>query len=660
MTLRRAIGLGLAALFLASSAASLSGFLNQARPAAQSATLLVHLLERPIGRETSEWRQDGQDLLFTSEMDLAERDSRLKVSSSLRLQSDLTPVRFRVTGNTYRFVNADLDVQIAKGEARIQNLGHASSERLPRQFFTALGYAPLSARALLVRYWERQGRPDSLRLLPGDETREVSIEFRGEDTVRTGDRSVRLRRYSVNGVVWGRESVWLDDRDGLAALITRIHILPLEAVREDLKDALPALQRAAIADRMVDLARMATDTPVIAQGHFAIIGVTLLDGTDWPPVDDATVIVRDGRIEEAGPRSSVEVPEGLNRIDARGKTVMPGLWDMHAHASQIEWAPAYLAAGVTSVRDMGGEQAFLTAFRDVLAAPGTVGPRLFLAGLIDGTAAEAFGTTTASSPAEGRAAVDRYRAAGFNQIKLYTRLQPDVASAIVARAHEVGMTVAGHIPTSMDVKQAVESGMDHIAHLPLRGDPGSPEVRATIALLGKRGTVVDPTLPWNELLNRAPDTAIETFEPGILQMPVPLASSYRSIRNKTDSAAAAARRRDEGAIVKALHAAGVPIVAGTDGGVPGFSLWRTLELYVEAGLTPLEALQTATLAPARAMGVDSEVGTIEPGKRADLLVLDANPLTDISYIRHLRYVVVNGRMYHRDALWRSAGFAAPR
>lgn len=645
--------------YLAEAVAPL-GFTDQTGTSGQSSTVLVHLLQRPIGRETFAFRQDGQDLLFTANMELAERDSRLKVTSSFRLQSDLTPARFRVTGNTYRFVNVDTDVLVAKGEARIQSLGQSSSEKLPRQFFTASGYAPISSRALLIRYWERQGRPARLRLIPGGATREVIIESRGVDSVRAGDRTVRLRRYTVNGVVWGRESVWLDDQDRFAALLTRIHILPLEAVREDLRDALPALQQVAVADQMADLAKLGRETPAIAQGHFALVGVTLIDGTEWPPVEDATVIIRDGRIVEAGPRSAVEVPKGVEVVDARRKTVMPALWDMHGHVSQIEWAPAYLAAGVTSVRDMGGEEAFLTAFRDALAGSNTVGPRLFLAGLVDGNTPDAFGATTASTPAEGRAVVDRYRAAGFNQMKLYSRLQPDVVSAIVLRARETGLSVTGHIPGSMDIKQAVEAGMDHVAHLPIRGDPDSPEVRAVIELLAKRKTVVDPTLPWNELLDRAPDTPIERFEPGIAQMPQPLAANYRSIRNKTDATAAATRRHQDGLLVRALHSAGVPIVVGTDGGVPGFSVWRALELSVEAGLTPLEALRTATLVPARAMGVVADVGTIEAGKRADLLVLDANPLEDISNIRQLRYVIANGRMYHRDALWRSAGFGESR
>jgi imidazolonepropionase-like amidohydrolase len=285
---------------------------------------------------------------------------------------------------------------------------------------------------------------------------------------------------------------------------------------------------------------------------------------------------------------------------------------------------------------------------------------MFLAGLVDGDVPEAFGAVTAATPEEGVAVVDRYHAAGFEQMKLYTLLQPAVVSAVIARAHQLGMTVTGHVPTSLGIKRAVEAGMDHVAHMPVSGDPRSPAVREVIDLLAQRHTVVDPTLPWNELLGRATATPIESFEPGILHAPQPLVFNYRSVRNDVDSATARERLGRQEAIVKALHDAGVPIVAGTDGALPGYSLLRSLELYVEAGLSPMEAIQTATLVPARSMRVEADTGTVEVGKRADLLILDANPLIDISNIRKSRWVVANGRMYETAALWRSAEFVSAR
>ena len=263
---------------------------------------------------------------------------------------------------------------------------------------------------------------------------------------------------------------------------------------------------------------------------------------------------------------------------------MPGFWDMHAHASQIEWAPAYLAAGVTTIRDMGGERAFLVAFRDALAAKRGPGPRMLLAGLIDGEAPNAFGLYTASTPEAGRALVDRYHADRFEQMKLYSLIQPPVVDAVIARAHELGMTVTGHVPSALGIRRAVEAGMDHVAHMPVGGDPQAAETKQTIELLAKRGVVIDPTLPWGEVLGRAAETPVDQIEPGLKSGPPALVMNYRSVTNQGDAAAARARVERSLATLKAVHAAGVPIVAGTDGAVPGHSLLRAHRI-VGAGRT---------------------------------------------------------------------------
>jgi imidazolonepropionase-like amidohydrolase len=467
-----------------------------------------------------------------------------------------------------------------------------------------------------------------------------------------------LRRFSVDGVVWGKETVWIDGDGRFAAIVSRVHILPLEGIREDLKHALPSLQASAIADRMGDLAQQLKSIAPVASRAFALVNARVIDGTGKAPIDHAVVIVRDGRIEAVGPRESTRVPSGMQALDLTGATIAPGLWDMHAHAAQIEWLPAYLAAGVTTIRDMGGEQPFLTAMRDTVAAGKGLGPRVLLAGLVDGDAPAAFGAVVASTPDQGRAVVDRYKAAGFDQVKLYSLLQPDVVAAINTRAHEVGMSVTGHVPTALGLAKAVEAGMDHVAHVPINGDPQSPQTRAIIALLAKHRTVIDPTLPWNELLGHAPQTALEHFEPGFAHAPPALLANYRSVRNDTDAATALRRIRESGAMVKALFDAGVPIVAGTDGALPGYSVLRSLEMYVDAGLTPMQAIASATRVAAESMGLAGDTGTIAAGRRADMIVLGGDPLADISNIRKLRYVVTNGRVLEPAKLWSAAGFTA--
>ncbi|MGH9391694.1 MAG: amidohydrolase family protein, partial [Vicinamibacteria bacterium] len=320
--------------------------------------------------------------------------------------------------------------------------------------------------------------------------------------------------------------------------------------------------------------------------------------------------------------------------------------------------PVYLAAGVTTVRDMGNESELILPLRDALATGKAIGPRLLLAGLVDGGGPNAFGTVAATTPEEGKAVVRRYHDAGFQQMKLYSLLEPAVVAAIADEAHRLGMTVTGHVPTAMTLKQAVEAGMDQIAHLAVRDEPGSEELRRTTAFLRDEGTVLDPTLSWGELLGRSTSTPIATFQPGFPKIPAPLRRLFDSAGNPDIEPAEARARLERGLlVVSELHRAGVPIVAGTDEGIPGHSLHREIELYAEAGLTPLEAIQSATIVSARAMRLDKELGTVERGKRADLVVLDANPLERISNIRSVRFVVSDGRMYDAAELWRSVRFS---
>jgi imidazolonepropionase-like amidohydrolase len=617
-------------------------------------TLLVSLINRPVGREVFSETRDGDATVYAGSLDLTERGGRLQVSSSLRLASDLTPVAFEVKGKSYRFVNVDASVRVTGGMATVTNLGQTTTFEAPRRFFTAESYSPLSARALLIRYWERHGRPAVIPVLPGP--RDVRITFRGADPVIVRGVPLTFRRFDVEGVIWGRETVWLDEEDRLAAIVSRVHILPLEAVREDLAGQLPVLQSHSNADRVADLAQHLKDIPAMADRSFVLTGARLIDGTGRPPIDDAVVVVRDRRIESAGARATVKVPAGLRVLDLKGATIVPGLWDMHAHAAQMEWLPAYLAAGVTTFRDMGGEQPFLLAIRDAVASGKGLGPRVLLAGLVDGDAEGAFGSVVAATPEQGKAVVDRYHAAGFNQVKLYSLLPPPAVSAITARGHELGMSVTGHVPTALGLRRAVEAGMDQVAHLPVSGDPDAPETKALIAFLAARRTVVDPTLPWNEVLGRAPQTTLDSLEPGFAHAPPALLANYRSVANATDAGSARRRVVETGRMVKTLFDAGVPIVAGTDGALPGFSLLRALEMFVDAGLTPMQAIQSATSVPANAMGLSKDSGTIEAGKRADLVVLNADPLADIRNIRSLKWVVANGRVMEPSGLWRAAGF----
>ena len=433
---------------------------------------------------------------------------------------------------------------------------------------------------------------------------------------------------------------------------------------------------------MAALAEIAQSLPGRRTGKLALVGGTLVDGTGRQPILDAAVVIDGDRIAAAGPRLQVTIPADATLINTSGKTILPGLWDMHAHFEQVEWGPIYLAAGATTVRDCGNEFEFIVAVRDAIRSGRGLGPRLLLAGLVDGTSPQALGIQRVDSPADAQAWVNRYHDAGFQQMKIYSSMTLENVTAVATEAHMLGMTVTGHVPNSMNLFQAVGAGMDQINHLHYvvvemmpEGtqsasltrvqvaervasiDVSLPQAIKVIDFLKAHSIVVDPTVALTELGTASPARPFESFEPGTMKVAPELAAQYviPTRGEPIKQARIAALQRDL-QIIGALHAAGVPIVAGTDQGVPGYSLYREIELYVDAGFTPMEAIKAATIVPARVMGLDSELGTVEPGKKADLIVLGANPLDSIHNIRTVEKVVSGGTLYDSAPLWKSVGF----
>ena len=608
--------------------------------AQEEGKLSLYFLQLPVGQETYEFR-DG---VLHSAFEYTERNSKVPLTATLRMKPDLTPLEFDIHGKSYRpfSVNAHF---VADGKS------------VPERFFTVDGYAPFAVQMMMLRYWNTHGRPARLAQFPADRPdADIAIEIAGEDKIEAGGKKIALTRYAIRNVVWGRETVWLDGSGTIAAATTHAAGMPIEAIRPEYAAALPQLIRVAIADRMKESARLKREMPVLAGGSFAIEGATLIDGTGRTPLADAVVVVRDGQIVSAGPRSNVTVPAGMKRIDARGKTLLPGLWEMHAHFMQAEWGPTYLAAGVTTARDLGNEFEFIVAMRDAIAKGEALGPHLLLAGLVDGRGPTTFGTNWADTPEEGRAMVAKYKAAGFQQMKIYDLIKPDVLRAIAEEAHKQGMSVTGHVPRGMTAMQGVEAGMDQINHLGTVAQAvrtGGPEA---IKFFKDHGTVVDPTMAWTELLGRPMNFEMASFEPGFAKAPYALTNLIGTAGTPEAKTEQSSRFRESLDCILALHKGGVTLVAGTDKAIPGHSLHRELELYVEAGLTPMEVIQLATLGAAKVMREDAVVGSVEAGKRADLILVDGDPLRDFATLRKVTRVVANGTMYDPADLWKSVDF----
>jgi imidazolonepropionase-like amidohydrolase len=421
----------------------------------------------------------------------------------------------------------------------------------------------------------------------------------------------------------------------------------------------------------------------------AIAGVTVIDGTGAPARPNMTVIVAGDRIEAVGAPGTVHVPAGARRVDGRGKYLIPGLWDMHVHLSVAGESalPLFLAHGVTSVRDLGSRLGEVQGWKAAIANRSVAGPRIFTSGPILESArwleaVAGFPVPVAfpfldytprigvASRADALAAVDSLAAAGVDLIKVRTVASADVMAAISAQAQLRGLPFAAHAPTGMDAAAAAALGLGSLEHIEgttfALGQAGEAQRLETFREVARHGTMVVPTilaemnwrlLPDSVVLSVIDDTA-EVLDPRRRRVEDHLAEFWRfqmalkPFEAPTDWQAAHERAMAD---LRLMHAAGVTLVAGTDLGAvlvyPGSSLHDELVLLVERiGMTPLEALQSATRHAAGFFGLQHMVGTIEPGKLADLVLLDADPLHDIRNTRRITAVLTAGRYFDRAAL----------
>ena len=655
-------------------------FAQAAQPGSlEQGKFTLHKFEQAIGEETYEIRRAGDAITAKIDFKFTDRGTAVPLTTTFRGAQDLTPQAFDIKGSVARGFTIDRSIAIENGKVHLRSRDTHSEAAPPSgPFFTIAGYAPTTMQMLMVRYWASHSSPSQLATLPSGT---VKIEARGQDTIRVGTKDEKLDRYTIEGLIWGRETLWFDtQRNLIAAVTTDAEFDHFEAIRGGYESALGDFVGKAGSDGMSALAEISKNIPGSHASTLAIVGATLIDGTGAVPVPDSAVVIHDGRILAVGPRSTVKIPKDAHIVDAKGKFLLPGLWDMHAHFEQVEWGPIYLAAGVTTVRDCGNEFEFITAVRDAITSGRGLGPRLLLAGVVDGTGPLSIGVERVDTPQQARSWVDRYHAAGFQQMKIYSSVKLVEVKAVADEAHRLGMTVTGHVPEGLNAYQTIEAGQDQINHIQYVVDMmhapfpnemsridrrkavaelnlDTPEAAKALSFLKDHHTVVDPTMSLFELYGATTTRPPASFEPGVEKIAPELAQALTDVGPPSERSQLGDKVfSKELAIVGALHRAGIPIVAGTDQAVPGHSLHREIELYVQAGFTPMEAIQSATIVPARVMGLDKELGTVEKGKRGDLILINGDPLADIHNTRNVEYVVTNGTLYHAAELWKSAGF----
>jgi imidazolonepropionase-like amidohydrolase len=446
---------------------------------------------------------------------------------------------------------------------------------------------------------------------------------------------------------------------------------------------------------LITVCLVAASNAQVSRPELHIADVTIIDVKGGPPQAHRCVIVRDDHIVDVtdAEQCSKGQHDSAVRIDGQGKFLIPGLWDMHVHMVFGNWfprgkevtLPLFVANGITGVRDMGGELEVLQQWRKEISAGTLIGPRIVMSGpMLDGPQPRFPSSIAITTPEDGRRAVDDLKKRGADFIKLQSLIPRDAVFAIADEARKQGITFVGHVPDSVRASEMSNAGQKSFEHLigifegssPLEDqfikgtktesqflstyDPKRAE--AVFALLAKNQTWQCPTLVWERGGNLIDET---DFAHDTRAKYVPAYWKDVTWKRFTDQVEhdfntddLATRKRfvaKELEVVNAMHKAGIPFLAGTDTppGVyifPGFSLHEELQRFVAAGFTPLEALQTATLNPAKFLGMENRLGTIEKGKLADLVLLDANPLDDISNTQKIAAVIVNGHYLSRADL----------
>lgn len=431
--------------------------------------------------------------------------------------------------------------------------------------------------------------------------------------------------------------------------------------------------------------------------QIAITHVTVINPGTASVQPDSIVVINGDRITFVSHSAAVPLAKNTRVIDGRGQFLIPGLWDMHVHSAFGDWFPGgrdiilplFIANGVTGVRDMGGDIPVLFGWRTQIAAGEIVGPRMVISGpMLDALLPEGklrFPSSIAvTTPASAVAAVDSLKAQGVDFIKVQSVISHDAYLAAAAEAHKVGLPIVGHVPDKVRLAEVITAGQKSVEHLMgifegcstqedkfiagqgdlqlLLSTQDEQRCDALVRQLAQSQTWQVPTLAWQrggtfldqrDLKHDPLDKYVPAYwrdvtwkrftdemMPGLLHDPLALRQKYFASNLQ---------------MVGAMHRAGVPFLAGTDAApgvyiMPGFSLHNELANFVEAGFTPMESLQTATSGPAKFLGTEKDYGSVQAGKMADLVLLNANPLDDIHNTRKITAVIANGRLFDRAAL----------
>jgi imidazolonepropionase-like amidohydrolase len=569
---------------------------------------------------------------------------------------------------------------ISDGTARWKSPIDAGSANYSAAAFYVSQAGPIDTSAWLLE--TLLARPDkTMNLLPGGSARAVKL---ADLDVSSGAAKQTITLWAISGISTSPLPVWADANNKFFGVAFGLAWLPEAYAGEQarIQDA----QASAMAAQAPTLLKSLVTVPA---GPVAFVGVRLFDAEGPRFLANQTVVVDKGIITASGATGSVTVPAGAQVIDGLGKTLVPGLWDCHMHVGDDYTGLQELSMGVTSIRDPGNDDVRTIDRRTRAAAGSLLMPHVYPSSLIDGKGTyTAQVANVATSEAEAVALVDKAKANGFTGVKFYGTLNPAWLPRSIAEAHKLGLHVHGHIPAGIRPLDAINAGYDEVTHINwimMQAMPDSviresngilrfegpgryardvnlegTEMKTMIGTMASKQIYSDPTMVAFESLYVPENGDLSpSYAPFVGTLPPTTERGFRSggfavpkDLTRADYRASWAKMVD---LLGRMHKAGVPIVAGTDGA--GIELVHELEIYVQAGFTPAEALAAATIVPARLVGQERKAGSIKVGKAADLALIDGDPSTRIGDLRQTRLVMLDGKLLDADALRGAAGFS---
>lgn len=600
-----------------------------------------------------------------------------RVDSTVRLAADGTIASLSASGQHEMGTKVAEEFSLRDGRARWKSEEEQGERAVTGPaFFVPMATMPEIYGLLVPAAIANGGR---MPLLPAGEAR---VEKVAEMSVSAGGQTRSLVGYAITGLELTVQYTWMNEDGtwfGSASPYTSL-------VPEGWEDAVaPLVDKQKELDRARDAALAKAHAHRPPAAGVVLTHARVLDVQRGKWLDDHAVLVVGDKIAAVGPSARVKVPEGAEVVDLAGKAVIPGLVDMHMHLGGVDGVLA-IASGVTTGRDVGNEPDMLDDFKNRFDEGTAIGPHLVRFGFIEGRNEKAAASkVTAETVEEAVAAVEFYAARKYEGVKIYNSVKTELVPVIAKEAHAKGMLVTGHVPVHMLANEAVRAGYDGIEHInmlflnffatkdtdtrdttrfTLMGDnaagfdlAGKP-ARDFFALLRRKKTVVTPTVDaFEDLLVGESGVVIPGLEPVVDRLPVqtrryflrgglPVPPDKRpTYRASFDKVLA---------MVKALVDARIPVMVGTDH-IAGLMVHHEMELFARAGIPTAKILQITSIDAARALRLDKQFGTIARGKRADLAIIDGDPLADITSIRRVTRTMRAGVLYPSAPLYEAVG-----